>query len=29
MKDIESKSLNELIEYCRDNKIKGYSSKKK
>tara|TARA_B100000900_G_C20602172_1_gene726105 strand:- start:910 stop:2007 length:1098 start_codon:yes stop_codon:yes gene_type:complete len=29
MKDIESKTLNELRKYCRDNKIKGYSSKKK
>ena len=29
MKDIESKTLNELRKYCRDNKIKDYSSKKK
>ena len=29
MNDIESKTLNELKQYCRDNKIKGFSKYKK
>ena len=29
MEDIESKTMKELKQYCRDNKIKGFSNKKK
>ena len=29
MENIENKTLKELIQYCRDNDIKGYSKKKK
>ena len=29
MEDIQNKKISELKQYCRDNKIRGFSNKKK